>query len=489
MQNVIVVGAGIAGLSSAIYCQRSGLKVTLIEKHNVMGGMCTSWSRKGYLFEGSLHWLMGTRKDTLLYSLWKKTGALNDDIPIYYSDILNSVKSEDKVLHIFRDIDMTIKELIKASPEDEIELKKLGSAVKNAREINVPIFNIKGLKTLDSEFSKIKDIYRTMIAFKRIKRYTKMSAGEFRNSFKLPAIRQLLHIVPDEFEASNLIISLSNFCFGDGGYPEGGSLSMIERMKKTFENLGGEVLLKTNVDKVLVSNGVARGVKLEQGGKVLYSDAVIIATDTAVAIKELFNFRISDKWISQLYSNLKPSMCTFIGVGVSTNIEDLVGWRLSEPIQFGNEVIKELNFKNYNNFKDYAPEGSTSLTCCLMGNTYDYWKEKKKEGTYFEAKKELAKKIELALIKEYPEVYGKIDVIDIATPLTYERYTNSYKGSWMNIVSVGDRKRAYPGYLKNIKGVYFAGQRIMPPGGMPSALITGRRAAQMVCKYFNCVFR
>lgn len=57
---VIVVGAGIAGLSAGIYAAQSGFDVTIIEKHTIPGGVCTSWRRKGYLFEGAIHWLAGS---------------------------------------------------------------------------------------------------------------------------------------------------------------------------------------------------------------------------------------------------------------------------------------------------------------------------------------------------------------------------------------------------------------------------------------------
>jgi len=70
MKKVVVVGAGIAGLSAAIYAKRSGFDVTLYEQHSIAGGMCTSWKRKGYLFEGAVHWLTGSSPKTELYQLW-----------------------------------------------------------------------------------------------------------------------------------------------------------------------------------------------------------------------------------------------------------------------------------------------------------------------------------------------------------------------------------------------------------------------------------
>lgn len=49
--------------------------------------------------------------------------------------------------------------------------------------------------------------------------------------------------------------------------------------------------------------------------------------------------------------------------------------------------------------------------------------------------------------------------------------------------------KTYSGFLESVSGLYFAGHRIMPPGGLPTALVTGRKAAQMVCHQFDVMFR
>jgi hypothetical protein len=46
----------------------------------------------------------------------------------------------------------------------------------------------------------------------------------------------------------------------------------------------------------------------------------------------------------------------------------------------------------------------------------------------------------------------------------------------------------YPGNLKSVKGLYFAGHRLMNPGGLPVAIHSGRKAAQMVCRQFDTKF-
>jgi phytoene dehydrogenase-like protein len=123
-----------------------------------------------------------------------------------------------------------------------------------------------------------------------------------------------------------------------------------------------------------------------------------------------------------------------------------------------------------------------------MGDTYNFWKRVKDEGRYDEEKRKLAEQISSAFCRKYTQAKGKIEVIDIATPLTYERYTGAYHGSWMTVQGPGDRMQNYPGFVKDVKGLYFSGHRITPSGGLPSALTVGRLAAQMVCRQFNTVF-
>jgi hypothetical protein len=59
----------------------------------------------------------------------------------------------------------------------------------------------------------------------------------------------------------------------------------------------------------------------------------------------------------------------------------------------------------------------------------------------------------------------------------------------VSAVGVGDKMKIYPGHLKIVNGLYFAGHRLMNPGGLPVAINTGRKAAQMVCRQFDVLFK
>ena len=93
-----------------------------------------------------------------------------------------------------------------------------------------------------------------------------------------------------------------------------------------------------------------------------------------------------------------------------------------------------------------------------------------------------------ALTVQMPETKDKVEVCDIATPLTYERYCGNWKGSWMTEMTPSMKMKNYPAVIKGLSGLYFAGQRMFPPGGLPPALTSGRTAVQYLCKDTGTVF-
>ena len=53
--SIIIIGAGIAGLAAGCYAQMNGYKTKIFELHELPGGLCTAWERKGYVFDGCIH--------------------------------------------------------------------------------------------------------------------------------------------------------------------------------------------------------------------------------------------------------------------------------------------------------------------------------------------------------------------------------------------------------------------------------------------------
>lgn len=75
MKKIVIIGAGISGLSTGVFARQSGFDVTIYESNTIPGGASTSRRRKGYLFEGGMHWLTGSSPKTALNFLWREVGA------------------------------------------------------------------------------------------------------------------------------------------------------------------------------------------------------------------------------------------------------------------------------------------------------------------------------------------------------------------------------------------------------------------------------
>ncbi len=67
--DIMIIGAGIAELSAVCYAQMNGYRTEIFEMHNLPGGLCTAWNRQGYIFDGCIHYLFGSRKNQLFYQM------------------------------------------------------------------------------------------------------------------------------------------------------------------------------------------------------------------------------------------------------------------------------------------------------------------------------------------------------------------------------------------------------------------------------------
>ena len=92
-ETILIIGAGIAGLATGCYAQMNGYRSQIFEMHTVPGGVCTSWTRSGYTFDGCIHHLAGTKPSSMLYHVWKELGAMPR--PMVYPEELVSIEAPD----------------------------------------------------------------------------------------------------------------------------------------------------------------------------------------------------------------------------------------------------------------------------------------------------------------------------------------------------------------------------------------------------------
>ena len=491
MKQVVIIGAGLAGLTAGIYARQSGFDATIYESHTIPGGASTSWRRRGYYFEGGLHWLTGSSEKTQLNKLWREVGALDDTVTIYYRDPFFSFEQDGKRACLYRDVEKLRAHLTRLSPADKKEIDKLCADIPKFAKAEMPAMDLPKLKAKYPAKVPLKNILSMLPVLSRMKYYQNLSAREFGEKFQSPQIRNLLiEMIGEEYSASSALFTIATLAAGDGGYPAGGSVAMAGRMAKYFESLGGKIVYQTPVEKVLVSDGAARGVVI--AGETIPADAVIVTQDALQAIDSLFDETIHEPWADRMRRETTPVLNVFVGLGVEADLKDLpesITFPLNEPIRFGDLSYGCIGINNYAGFAGYAPDGCTAMTVVLIGDSYDFWKRCKEDGTYETEKQKLAEAVIRAVEAKYPQVSGKIAVWDVATPLTYERYLHSYKGSWMSVMKKGQGMAQYPVKPKSIQRLYFAGQRMISPGGTPVALSTGREAVQHLCRDTDTMFQ
>ena len=488
-KKVIIIGGGIAGLSAGVYALRCGFDATILESHNIAGGNCTSWKRGGYLFEGGMHWLTGSEKKEPLNKVWRTVGALDDSVAIHTPEPFIEYDHEGTPIRFYRNIDATEKYLTGLSPEDKTEIKRLCNSIRKVKKLAMPVTDLRGVRVTKKIHPPISLLFSAISAMFLIRKYSKINRNEYISRFKHEGIRRMLQSCTNEkVGIVPIFFTMGIISRGDGGFPEGGSLPFVDRIVNTYKNLGGEILFRTHADKIIVENGRATGVKY--GDKYLPADAVIVTSDT-MTIENLFDFPLRSPWLDKMLKITEPTMAVFISLGLNVDLKNYpksMAFGLPEPIAIADRTYEYLPINNYAKDPVYSPEGKTAMTVTFDGDTYDFWKQAKAEGRYAEEKNKTAEAVIAALTGHFPEISGKVEVVDVATPLTYERYCGNWRGSWMTEMTPDVNLNSYPAVIEGLSGVYFAGHRMMPPGGLPVALMTGRTAVQYLCRDTDTLF-
>ena len=192
MKKVLIVGAGIAGLSAGIYARQSGFDVTILESHTIPGGASTSWRRKGYYFEGGLHWLTGSSPKTQLYRLWREVGALNDSVAVYNRDPFFRYEENGVSAMLYRDPEHLRKHFLSIAPEDKKAINRLCNDIKKFARMQMPISDLPKLAVKYPSKFPVSMLFGMLPALPRMKYYQNLSAAELGEQFKNPQIKNLL---------------------------------------------------------------------------------------------------------------------------------------------------------------------------------------------------------------------------------------------------------------------------------------------------------
>ncbi len=485
MAKVIIIGGGIAGLSAGIYALKAGFEAEVYEKNAVPGGECMGWSRKGHHIDNCIHWLTGTDPKTGLWKVWKTVGAIDENTEYADTEKFYTSRVGGQELTLWNDLDRTEKELTEASPEDEAEIRKFIEHVRYAESCNIPSIkpmDMMGIKDYIEMGKEMANMPKVM------KEYGKINCKELGERFKSPILRKMMSdYLPGEYTAYSLLVSYATMTSGNGNIPMKGSLAMSLRITEKFKELGGKLHIGVSVSEIIISGKKAAGVRLEDGTEIS-ADYVISAVDTDFLFGKLIDKKYMPADLKKAYERRKAYPIT-TGFQIAYSIDadfsqkDAVFFDI-DPVRIGKKVFSRISVKNYGYDKSFAPEGKAVLQANLIQSDedYEFWSSLSEEE-YRNKKAELVSEITGRIVKEFPELEGKIEFLDCWTPMTYNRYCNAYHGSYMGFVTtVGNKQMRFKGVVKGVDNLYIAGQWVMSPGGLPVAVVSGKFAVQRILK-------
>ena len=493
MKEILIIGGGIAGLSAGIYAQRNGFKSTIYEKHSIVGGECTGWNRQGHHVDGCIHWLTGTKEGTALNNVWNETGAIGD-VEINPCDEFNSFEFNGVSISLSRDLEKLRNDLNNISPEDKDEIDKFISNVYTVQAMDIP-----AEKPMD--LMKPLELIKFMGSMKNIgkviKDTNKVDCVVYGKRFKHPAIQRIFETaMPKGYRLSAFIFTLATFSSGNCGIPKGGSYGLAMRMKERYLSLGGNIKVNSEVKDIIIEDNTAKGITLKSGENV-FADYIIPACDTHIVFEKLLKGKYIDKKFSTCYNNSKDYpvfSAVYAAFAVDCDLSSYPSGIIfeSKPMKVGAQTVNVCGFKNYCHEPDFAPKGKSTIICPInqYADDYVFWKELSNDREKYRAEKERISNDIIDIIEEkYPELKGKIKPLDVATPVTYERYCGAYQGAYMSFILTSKSKdMMHNGKIKGLKKCYLAGQWLQPPGGLPIAVTTGKFAVQRICNEEKVAF-
>jgi phytoene dehydrogenase-like protein len=423
--DVIIIGAGLGGLTAGAKLAREGKKVLLIEQHSKPGGCATTFRRGDFTFEVGLHEMDGPSPRDMKNKIFNELGVFDNvefvRIPEFYRFIHNH-------------IDITI-------PHDPSEAGRIlkDSFPEEASGVDAffdQILNLKR-KSAGSEYPVDK------------------SLGEFLDSImsnddlKLILLGNLGYFHDDPYSISLAYYSAAQGSYFNGGasFIKGGSQKLSDYYADFIRKHDGDVVLNHLVNKLIIENNKLVGVSYTKQGKAS-SDEINVFADEIVAntamqnVAEFLPGKPGSILKKEIGKQKNGASLLTIYFGFKSDLNKLRNHHYSTFI-FDSSVNTQADIlkNNQGNFQsrsftfiDYgridsklAPDGkSVGAICCI-----DYLKEwENLSDEEYKAKKEMVAGIFIKRLDDLlPGITAEIEYYEVGTPATVSRYTMNPGGA------------------------------------------------------------
>jgi phytoene dehydrogenase-like protein len=495
--DVIVVGAGIGGLTAGALLAKRGLRVLVIEQHYIPGGCCTCIRRRDITFDVGAAVFMGCGEIGFTPHHFVMN-ELEEELDLIRHAAMYRIHAFGSKISFWRDLDRFLEELIAVFPSQERGIRSLYREMKE--------FYLKVLCKNDMPMSptetprkeQVKMLLRDPVGMVRVMRQLSISTYDLlRKHISDPKLIAFYDYLMSFFTCCTVkevpaIIGTSMFIdahLGGACYAQGSPQMLPNKLEKSIERNGGQMLYRNMVDEILIERGQAYGVRLADGTEIMADRVVANAT-----VWNLYGRLVRPRHIkpermawAQRFEPTLDLFLLYIGVRRDAIPED------AQPVEILIDNIFDFQADNYGIFipsledPSLAPPGMHSMTVMAPSKT---GRVKNRFGSvyqseeYYERKQEEAEKVIDDLERMYFTGLKKnIVCMEAATPATLERFTLK------NFGCIGGPKLSRNQFLtkrlrarSEWKNLYLCGDSTTMGEGVVSTTVSGVSAANMVLR-------
>lgn len=488
-KKVIIIGAGLAGMSAGCFLQMNGFDTEIFEMHSSYGGLCTSWKRHDYMIDGCIHFMVGTSPGESTYQFWNELIDMQS-IRFIYSDthVVVENKSRERI-HFYSDVDQLESELLLKAPEDKLLINEFIWIIRKFKNMNAPV--LKPIEYMTYR-DKLRAAYQMMPYLRSLFKYMKITNRDFAVGFKNADLRRAWEMAFVSY--SPLFYSIMPLVWRhkkQAGYPQGGAGYIAGLMEKKYKDLGGTFRFNANVTRINSENNLVTGIELANGEKHA-ADIIVSAADGRTTIYDILqgNFKdknVTDRYESNIFQTIDKTL--YVSLGINKDFTEQPA-KLFFPLDKNIYIdpLTTLDFLEYTHYCEdpsAAPQGKTLLTLMPEAKDWQYWNDLRKNDRqkYDHEKERIALEIIDALDMRFCNIKENIEMVDVVTPATYIRYTNNWTGgqiSWKGTRKTFGKSTAWQ--IKGLKNFYMTGQWAGVAGGLNNVVMMGNHVTQVICK-------